>query len=413
MKTTRSRPLVLNRSKNLYGLRNLTFPFFDFENDHEISLQTTQYTESEGHYYGLIGQDNVDIGGEFLTRRSTHYHNSPYIEVWTGLPNNSSFFKGRVFPETFVSDSDVGSSYPIVPSSRIELDALGTTAIAQTIPTNPVVSLATFFGELREGFPKMIGSSLFKSRLRNLRKGVGNEYLNWEFGWKPMISDLTKWVHAARNADKLWAQFVRDSGRRVRRRYTFPKSETVESSTTDHALIVLGMASNVPGFWQGGSNIFPRFYEKREIRRRWFSGAFTYHADVDPDVLKTWKGHLQRLDKLYGVKITPEVLWNLAPWSWAADWFTNSGDVIHNISRFSEDSLVMPYGYMMENSIRQDTYRMKDVTPKGYHIPDLTEVFTTNVKYRIQATPYGFGFDLGDLSPRQLAIITALGLSRR
>jgi hypothetical protein len=407
---SRSRSLTLMRTKNHYGFEFLPFPEFNSDHIDEISLHTTQYTESEGHYFGLIGKSNADIGGEFLTRRGSYVHNSPYIEVWSGNPHNSTYFKGRVFPRTAFSDSDITSNVQISPSSRSELDALGTTAIAQTIPTNPVSSLATLFGELREGFPKMIGSSLFRSRLRNLRKGVGNEYLNWEFGWKPLIKDLSKWIHAAQNSDKIWDQFIRDSGRRVRREYTFPKLETVSSSVSNAPCVSIGMDA---GHWQGGNNVFPRFYETREIRRRWFAGAFTYYADIDPDVHNTWKGHLQRLQKLYGVKLTPDVIWNLAPWSWAADWFSNTGDVISNISRFSEDGLVMPYGYMMENSLRIDTYRMKDVTPKGYHIPDLTEVFTTNIKYRIQATPYGFGLDLSDLSPRQLAIITALGLSRR
>ncbi len=168
----------------------------------------------------------------------------------------------------------------------------------------------------------------------------------------------------------------------------------------------------LPGIWQGDNNTFDMRITEKVTRRHWFSGSFTYHADVDPDVLRTWKGHIQRLQKLYGVKITPDVIWNLAPWSWAVDWFTNTGDVITNISRFSDDSLVMPYGYMMETSIREVTYDMLDVTPTGYHIPHLTQTFTTTVKVRRQATPYGFGINLADLTARQLAIIAALGLSR-
>jgi hypothetical protein len=408
---SKERSISLLRSFHRHGFESKLFPQFNVHSTQEVTLDATQYTESEGHYFGLLGKGSADIGGEFLTRKGSYYHNSPYLEIWSGSAHNSSYFKGRIYPKTSFSDGDITSNVQITPSSRTDLDALGTTAIAQTIPTNPVVSLATLFGELRESFPKMIGSSLFKSRLRKLHKGVGNEYLNWEFGWKPLINDLTKWIHAARNSDKIWDQFLRDSGRRVRRHYTFPKLETVTSIVSDEPIVAGGILNS--SFWQGGNNIFPRYYESREIRRRWFSGAFTYYADVDPDVHKQWKGHLQRLQKLYGVKITPEVIWNLAPWSWAADWFSNTGDVITNISRFSDDGLVMPYGYMMENSLRIDTYRMKDVTPKGYHIPDLTEVFTTNVKYRIQATPYGFGIDLGDLSPRQIAILTALGLTRR
>jgi hypothetical protein len=355
-----------------------------------------------------LGKGNADIGGEFLTVRASHRFDSPYLEVWSGAAHNSNFFKGRFFPERDTSPYSIESAFPLAKSSNTELDALGTTAIARTIPTNPVVSLATFFGELREGFPKALGSSLFKKRSGDALKRGSKEYLNWEFGWKPMINDLRKWIRAARHADKLWDQYLRDSGRRVRRDYYFPETKVV-TETSDvrppRPLIVLPI-------WQG-ANEFTCNITETVTRKHWFKGAFTYHADVDPDVQKTWKGHLQRLQKLYGVKITPDVIWNLAPWSWAVDWFTNTGDVITNISRFSADDLVMPYGYMMETSIKEVSYDMLNVTPKGYNIPHLTQTFTNTVKCRRQATPYGFGVNLDDLTSRQLAIIAALGLSRR
>lgn len=411
MRSIRTRRIELSTSKETFGFESNLLPE-GFSDTATSTLYTTQTTESEGHPFSRLGKSDMDIGGEFFSKRSWHIHNCPYLEIWSGAPHNSSFYRGRIFPRNFATPQLWTNDFAdLMPTERTVLDALGTTAIAQTIPTNPVASLATFIGELREGFPRIIGSTVFKSRLRNLRKGVGREYLNWEFGWKPLIADVQRFIHAARNADKLWAQFLRDSGRRVRRRYTFPRVETVQSSTSDEPIVMFGMIGN-DGFWQGGNNIFPRFYESREITDRWFSGAFTYYADHDPAVMNSWKGHLQRFNKLYGVKLTPDVLWNLSPWSWAADWFSNTGDVVHNITQFSDDGLVMPYGYMMEHKSRQDTYRMRDVTPKGYNIPDLTEVFRTTVKYRIQATPYGFGLDLGDLSPRQLAIIAALGLSR-
>jgi hypothetical protein len=408
VKTTKTRDEVRSSNAYTYGLESQLFPFFNTSTTGVGSLFSTQLTESEGHYYGLLGKGSADIGGEFFTVKCEHSFNCPYLEVWSGSAHDSSFFRGRLFPAYNHSQFSLESNFPITPSSSSDLDALGTTAISRTIPTNPVVSLATFFGELRQGFPKMIGSDLFKSRLRNTHKKGSSEYLNWEFGWKPMIADLKKWIYAARKGDAIWSQYLRDSGRRVRRRYNFPVSEVVEETTTmgvPFPVIVLPI-------WEGGNNQFTLVRRETITRRRWFSGAFTYHADVDPDVMRTWKGHLQRLQKLYGVKITPDVIWNLAPWSWAVDWFSNTGDVITNISRFASDELVMPYGYMMETSVLKVEYDMLDVTPKGYHIPHLTQTFTNTVKVRRQATPYGFGVDLSDLTGRQLAIIAALGLSR-
>jgi hypothetical protein len=393
-----------------YGVESKLFPFFNSKTTAFSTFYSTQKTRSEGHYLSLLGKGSADIGGEFFTIKSEHSYNCPYLEVWSGSSHDSNFFRGRLFPFRDKSQFSLEENLPLEPSLNTDLDSLGTTAIARTIPTNPVVSLATFFGELREGFPKAIGSDLFRLRPKTAFKRGSKEYLNWEFGWKPMIADLKKWIFAARHGDKLWDQFKRDSGRRVRRDYYFPVSKTV--TETSHSGSPLP-AMALPGLWQGGNSTFP--YTRRETitRQQWFSGAFTYYADVDLDTEKTWKGHLQRLQKLYGVKITPDVIWNLAPWSWMVDWFTNTGDVITNLSRFSDDHLVMPYGYMMETSIREVEYDMRDVTPTGYPPMHLTQKFTTTVKVRRQATPYGFGLDLDDLTSRQKAIIAALFGSRR
>jgi len=405
----KSRSEVVYSQAYSYGQENLLFPFFNTSATQVGTLFSTQETESEGHYLGLLGKGSADIGGEFFTVRADHRYNSPYLEVWSGTAHDSSFFRGRFLPDRNTSPYSLESTFPLSSSSSTDLDALGTTAIARTIPTNPVVSLATFFGELREGFPKLIGSSLFRNRTRSALKRGSNEYLNWEFGWKPMIADVKKWIRAARHGDQLWEQYLRDSGRRVRRHYNFPETKVVSESSD----VRPPSPHIVTPIWQGGVTNFTTIRRETVTRKSWFSGSFTYHADVDLDVLRTWKGHIQRLQKLYGVKITPDVLWNLAPWSWAVDWFSNTGDVITNISRFSEDSLVMPYGYMMETSIKEVEYDMLNVTPKGYNIPHLTQTFTNTVKVRRQATPYGFGLDLADLTARQLAIIAALGLTRR
>jgi hypothetical protein len=272
--------------------------------------------------------------------------------------------------------------------------------------------MAVTLGELHEGFPKLMGTLLFKQGLKKILKGSGDEFLNFEFGWKPLVNDLLKWAYAYSHADKLWDQFLRDSGRRVRRRYTFPKTtEVIESSVTPNQPIWNAGAQN-NNFWTGGTYLSPLETEIQLERNRWFSGCFTYFVDTSKDQRNQWKLTRRRLDYLYSTKVTPQVIWNLAPWSWAADWITNTGDLITNFTRFSEDGLVMPYGYMMELSVRKTMYRMRNLTPKGYVIPDLTEILTHTVKYRRKATPYGFGLDEQDFTARQWAIIGALGLSR-
>lgn len=412
---TRTRTEILLRTEAETGSRNNP-PFQGFDTTFPYSgvLFSTQKTVSEGHPFHQLGRTDADLGGEFFSSRCSHKHNSEFIEVKSSPVKPYTYFKGRLFPQISADlVVPVNNKVPCSPSSVEQIDAAGTTAIARTIPTNPVAGFAVTLGELHEGFPKLVGSLLFKSGLKKVLKGSGDEILNFEFAWKPLINDLLKWAHAYSHADKLWDQFLRDSGRRVRRRYTFPKTTEVllsdVVSATPHGG---GGPLTVPSLWQGGVTTFPLYREEILERNRWFSGAFTYFVDADKSQRKEWKLASRRIQYLYGTKITPQVLWNLAPWSWAADWVTNLGDIVTNFTRFSEDGLVMPYGYMMELSVRRATYRMRNVTPKGYNIPDLTQVLTQTVKYRRQATPYGFGLDEQSFTARQWAIIGALGLSR-
>lgn len=412
MKSVKSRVIACGRTTYKYGTRNPPpLGFLDINQTQTHSLFSTQTTESEGHPFGRLSRTDEDLGGEFFTSRCVHSHNCPHLLVWssTNPGVTRKYFEGTLYPKRSSSVQGLDLVEPVAPSSIEAIDAAGTIAISKILPTNPVSGLAVTFGELREGFPKMIGSTLFKKG--KILSKSGDEFLNWEFGWKPLIADFKKWLHAYRKADLLWDQFVRDSGRRVRRRYTFPKTTEVLLSDVTPA-IPAGAGHIDADLWQGGNMTFPLYTEKVLERNRWFSGAFTYYLPDDKSERGEFKRHTRRLQYLYGTKITPEVIWNLAPWSWAADWVANMGAVITNMTRFSEDGLVMPYGYMMELSVLKATYRMRNVTPKGYNIPDMTQVFTNTVKYRRRATPYGFGLDEGSFTPRQWAIIAALGLSR-
>jgi hypothetical protein len=406
----KTRERILTASQAYAGYVDLYNPNWSYHNAHSPSLLTsTQVTESEDHLVYRLGKTNEDIGGEFFSQQVTYEDNIPYLHVTENSDGTGQYYKGKAYPFLAYWPTGVEQFFPVQASSQIEIDALGTTAIARVLPTNPVASLAVALGELREGFPKIIGSSLFKEQVRYARK-AGDEYLNVEFGWKTMIADMMKWAHAYRNADKIYSQFRRDSGRRVRRRYVFPKLDTIVKSEVLSRSLLPGPQHG--GVFSDGNTVFPCHVEHRLIRERWFSGAFTYYLAGDSGPDKEWDRHAQRLNKLYGTKVTPEVVWNLAPWSWAVDWFSNAGDVVHNVTQFSQDGLVMPYGYMMEKSILRAQYSIRDIPFKSGVVSDLTQVFTNTVKTRRRATPFGFGLSDADLTDRQLAIIAALGLSR-
>jgi len=303
------------------------------------------------------------------------------------------------------------SLYPAVPGDLSErMIQKGTTAIARTIPTNPVANAAQFLGELREGLPSVPGVHGFKKRDF---ASVGGEYLNLEFGLKPLMSDLQKFAEAARTSDEVIRQLKRDSGRLIRRRYSFPVEKIVTGPTVEST-----QWYGAPGLRVATPNIYSQSPGKltktrEETYEYWFSGAYTYlYTDGDRAVDKMGAA-AQRFAKLWGLRISPELLWELTPWSWAADWVGNAGEVIHNLSAFSNDNLVMRWGYIMCTYTCRDTYLAEGVSLKGGPSGPLSQTFVTQVKKRLKATPYGFGLD-PDISftGRQWAILGALGLSR-
>jgi hypothetical protein len=116
---------------------------------------------------------------------------------------------------------------------------------------------------------------------------------------------------------------------------------------------------------------------------------------------------------LYGLELSPEVVWNLAPWSWLIDWVAEVGPLMINVSAFSQDGLVLRYGYVMEENFRRVTrINQRANVPRGTDLPrEVRETFTGKRLMRRKATPYGFGLDFGGFSARQWSILGALGIT--
>jgi hypothetical protein len=310
-------------------------------------------------------------------------------------------------------------------SSDEEMDRLGNIAISRCSPSNPAADVTVLLGELlKDGLPTLIGSQL-KSWAgmsnKQRRKAIAGEHLNYEFGWKPLVNDLKKVSRAIQNGDAIWRQYLRDSGKVVRRRYVFPTEETVSTEV---------IATNTWPWMNPSSTRFDardssnttippsqltgKAYATTTVsRKRWFSGAFTYYVPRDNSAESRAAREVIMAKKLLGLSLTPDTLWSLAPWSWAVDWFSNIGASLENWSNWAIDGQVLLYGYMMEHTVTSRKYTWVGKT--GYEPPNVrpSDVeLVVETKLRRQATPYGFGLNWGDLTPRQVAIATSLGIQR-
>jgi hypothetical protein len=252
----------------------------------------------------------------------------------------------------------------------------------------------------------MVGASLLKKEARHFRS-IGAEYLNVEFGWKPLISDLRATVKSLSQASAILTQLSRDSGKPVRRRYAFP-SEVVSLQPS--------VTSNYVGCPMLVTNCYSKLGKatltKRTLRDVWFSGCFMYHLPNGKDFLSRVDRWQMEAHRLLGLRLDPETLWNLAPWTWLADWFGNFGDVVANASSYLFDGLVMKYGYLMEHKVEEREYTSTPWTYQGGPTVSDRLVCLLESKRRIKATPFGFGLTLSSFTDWQWSILAALGISR-
>lgn len=384
--------------------------------DHSIPL-VQQVTTSEGHPYQKLGKSHrQDIGGPFTTVKVeyelgsldyTHLERPvSYGAIGAGgilIPDQAADpFRGLdlnpgVTDETM--RTNIRDKAPAALSDS-SLDALGARAVSRVAPTNPTVDLAVTFGEF-------VSEKRF-FRLPGSNSGPAGEYLNYMFGIAPTLADIQDLRKAISDQEAILSQHARDSGRLVRRRY-----EPLEEKTSSRT-VLNNRPTSVVGIGVVGSTlgtVGTLTILETTTSKWWFSGAFTYHFPVDGLARK-----VAELDRLYGVKPGASLAWELLPFSWLLDYKISAGDVMSNLDAFGSDGLVMPYGYVCRTfeSVREYTLTGAKVHMGGSltPLPALTAKVTSVIKQRRAANPFGFGIRPGDLSPRQLSIIAALGLTK-
>jgi len=401
-----------------------TYPSFQNSRNWGFTAVTpgSQVTDSEEHpgWRKRVRNPNSlqDIGGDFFTQK----------QFATGFPTGANMSSGikRITSRDSVNVNYVGNIwaidarlYPYPPpmnSTAAELDQFGATAIARCKPTNSIANLAVALGELyREGIPR-IAVQRWKDTAR-VHQNAGDALLTQQFGLAPLGQEIGTFAGGVWRADQLLEQYERDAGRVVRRRYDFPPKEevisTVEMSSSSLPLYDPRDSSlEDPAVPVSTSGVLIR---QRTIKQeRWFAGAFTYYLPTGYDARIGMHRKALLAKEILGLDLDLDAVWNLAPWSWAVDWFSNAGDVLSNVQTFMVDGQVMRYGYMMEHTIVRDTYTRKMQTPfkdKSVKV-DSSVSLVTETKIRRRANPYGFGVTFGMLNGFQTSILAALGITR-
>jgi len=357
-----------------------------------------------------------DNGHEFFTEKQSlggHGNHGSY----RGRPQSSlKAERDYVYTGPLALDPKLPLSlagvYPTPPASYASANADGANAISKTIPTNPVANLAQGGAEIvREGIPSLIGATALKAGIGHA-KSAGHEFLNLEFGWLPLVSDLRKAAQAILNHKRLLDQLKRDDGRVVRRSYVFP--ETVSTSRVESTGHIY-WPNSLPDFGKSAfsSPSGPLTSIITTRQRRWFRGAYQYHLTPVHSNYSQVVAAAEKAQYLLGLELTPEVLWELAPWSWLSDWVANVGNNISTASRLNEDGLVIRYGYLMvETTVTWERTLRGISTYADGDLGAFTWTSSCIRKQRFRSTPYGFGLNTAGFSAKQWTILGALGLTK-
>jgi len=368
-----------------------------------------------------------DNGHEFQTRKEQIVLSHPHVDFRSRSTATGSFVEWhgplsplRLRAPNFVTLEDV---YKYPDFSEATLKNIGSTLINRAIPTQPHASLAQALAELKDGLPSIPLLSVLRGRGSATSIG-SDDYLNYSFGLKPLISDINKICEAVKNSNKLINQFVKDSGKVVRRKRSLPVEDTITNTFSEYDVAPRGLS--FPGsddfdidfrsICSGldGHSWYTRVDHTEVVQRRWrFSGAFTYFLSDDDSIIGKMERYEQLANHLLGTRLTPSTLYQLAPWSWLIDWFVDIGTVIDNATLLQNDGLVLNYGYLMceqITTVKRVGYGFS--FQSGEKLEPHTATTRTQSKQRWRANPYGFGISEEDLNPFQWSILAALGMTK-
>jgi hypothetical protein len=387
------------------------------DTDESVSDLLSKYSRN----YGI---PLTDSGHEFSTYKQGMKLSHGHVEQTDDFTYPSGSYLRYAYHGPLSADvGEYNANLAGLPAN-VPVNAKGASFVNQTLPTKSVASLGQAVAELKDGLPSIIGRLALK---RNFSpKAISEEYINYQFGIAPLIGDLLKCAKAVLNSKQIIDQYVRDSGLAVRRRRSEPWTTDVQTYSYEGGDInpfnfPIQVGPGSAGFVignvirsNGGNPGFTRVDRTITTKSRYsFSGSYMYYLADGDKLTDKFTAYEQLANKLLGTTLTLDTLWQLAPWSWLADWFSDIGDVISNSAAFSRDSLVMRYGYLMLERHYEVSYtgfgfsfrRDSDLVP-------ITTTYNSVSKQRWRANPYGFGLTQDALSDAQWSILAALGLTK-
>lgn len=296
-----------------------------------------------------------------------------------------------------------GGSHLTVPNKFIP----AATALAAAHPGEPMVDIPVFLLELKD-LPSMYKHAFRRAKsLANAAKSddlasvkrylkdprnPAEDWLNYHFGWAPLLSDLGALASLGSDMQKRALMFKNASNNRITRRNKLGTQTAI--SVNNQVAYDTSMAS-----WYGSNT-------KETTVEKWMVS----HWQLDPLYLKhsLFSQHTQLLRASLGLSPSLSQAWELMPWSWFIDWFSEIGSVIK--VRSNRGGVTFHNASIMEHS-----YTKESVIPRKPPFSGISGSPATLVYETKRRTPYAPSVTSGFVniySPEQLATLSALSILR-
>jgi len=155
----------------------------------------------------------------------------------------------------------------------------------------------------------------------SLAKNVAGGYLNYKFGWKPTIGDLTDAVLGVRELQRKLKQFKALYGQVIHERKVLLNSTTEKSGIVD-------VASDNRYVWKATL--------KQKVE------SFIYYSPQHIAALNDFDEKIRGIIDTLGFELNPRIIWDALPFTFVIDWFFNVGK---QLERFKIDALELPILY--------------------------------------------------------------------
>lgn len=288
-----------------------------------------------------------------------------------------------------------------------------------------VLELKDFVNPLKNRF-KTIRSKVAaeqakrKAAKRSLLSKTGRHWLSIQFGYLPLIRDTINFIKAHKTGMGRVEQLIRDSGRPVRRR------RELKDYSGESQISYAHFQASTPYLGGFGPSFVTQCYggglahdstRRHKETKVWAEGRFRYFLPPGPRTVQ-YKKKLFR--KVIGANLDIDTVYNLIPWTWMVDYFVDLGHFVQAMSPGVSDRLVADYCYVMSETKwvthtigTQYVLTSQDANKKPVGSPVTASARKTyTLKMRVQGSPFGFGVKQSNLSPMQLSILGAVGLSR-